>query len=218
MKRHARMLAAMAGCVACGLAGSAGTAAGAEGTTAAGKPVARAAPANPSTPAIPHVIVSTQAAIRPVASFQEIMLAEVIPAATSLWNAVSTETTSTGTIEHSPVSDADWLAVRHQALVLIEAGNLLLVEGRPIVARGARIKDAEQPGILGPEQIRRAIAANRGRFVGLVHALQDAGREVLDAADRKDASALSDAGGDIDEACEACHKSYWYPPARQGGQ
>jgi hypothetical protein len=172
----------------------------------AGSVLAADGPAAAKKPAAP--------AIRPVASFQEIMLAEVNPAATFLWNSVSTENTPGGTIEHRPVSDEDWLAVRHQALILIEAGNLLLVEGRPIVAHGATVKDAEQPGILGPEQIRRAIGANRGKFVGFVHALQDAGRAVIDATEKKDAAALSDAGGSIDEACEACHKSYWYPPAR----
>jgi len=155
------------------------------------------------------------AAIRPVASFQEIMLAEVNPAATFVWNAVSTESTASGTIEHRPNSEQDWLAVRHQALVLIEAGNLLLVEGRPIVARGATVKDAEQPGILGPEQIRRAMNADRARLVRLVHALQDSTRKVIEATDAKDADALSEAGGNIDEACEACHKAYWYPEAKQ---
>ncbi len=179
-----------------------------------GPPAAQKAAGAQKAPAAQKANGVQAPAIRPVASFQEIMLAEVNPAATFLWNSVSSENTSGGTIEHKPVSDEDWLAVRHQALVLMEAGNLLLVEGRPIVARGATVKDAEQPGILGPAQIRGAIGANRARFVALVHALQDAGREVLDATEKKDVEALSDAGGAIDEACEACHKAYWYPPAR----
>jgi hypothetical protein len=154
-------------------------------------------------------------AIRPMASFQEIMLAEVNPAASFVWNAVSTESTASGTIEHRPNSEQDWLAVRHQALVLIEAGNLLLIEGRPIVARGATVKDAEQPGILGPEQIRRAMDADRAGLVRLVHALQDATQKVIEATDARDADALSEAGGNIDEACEACHKAYWYPAPKR---
>jgi hypothetical protein len=35
----------------------------------------------------------------------------------------------------------------------------------------------------------------------------------LKAIDEKNASALSDVGGAIDEACENCHTKYWYPTA-----
>jgi len=155
--------------------------------------------------------------LRPVASVQEIMLSEVNPSATYLWNAVSTESTAQGVVDHRPTSEADWLAARHQALVLIEAGNLLLMEGRPIVARGGQVEDAEQPGILGPAEIRQAMDADRARLRRLVHALQDATLKALAAIERKDADALLDAGGDIDEACEACHKTYWYPGSAPAG-
>jgi hypothetical protein len=35
----------------------------------------------------------------------------------------------------------------------------------------------------------------------------------LDAIDAKDPQRLFDVGGEIDEACEACHLVYWYPPS-----
>jgi hypothetical protein len=31
---------------------------------------------------------------------------------------------------------------------------------------------------------------------------------------KKDANALWQAGGDLDEACEGCHLEYWYPGDR----
>jgi hypothetical protein len=34
----------------------------------------------------------------------------------------------------------------------------------------------------------------------------------LDAIDAKDSARLFEVGGEIDEACEACHLVYWYPP------
>jgi hypothetical protein len=33
----------------------------------------------------------------------------------------------------------------------------------------------------------------------------------MDIVKRKDASELWDAGENLDTACEACHRSYWYP-------
>jgi hypothetical protein len=155
---------------------------------------------------------------QPSASLQELMLAEVNPAATDLWNATATVTSATGTEETRPRSDADWLELRHRALVLLEAGNLLLVPARPVVAPGGKVKDAEQPGIQGPAQIRHAIDANPLAWSARVEGLRQAARSALKAIERKDSDALSDAGGDIDAACEACHAGYWYPPARAPGK
>ena len=155
--------------------------------------------------------VDARATFRPEASFQEIMGSEVVPSSANLWNAVSTKSTAQGIIENRPTTDEAWLSLRHQALILIEAGNLLLMKDRPIVARGGKVKDAEQPGILGPEQIRHAMDADPAKLARLVHALQGATGKALEAIEKKDSGALSDAGGAIDEACEACHKTYWYP-------
>ena len=35
--------------------------------------------------------------------------------------------------------------------------------------------------------------------------------EVMDVVKRKDVDELWDAGENLDKACEACHRSYWYP-------
>ena len=172
--------------------------------------------ANAGAPAAPSGKPGPASAVRPVASFQEIMLAEVIPSSSALWNAVSTQSSAEGLVEHKPTTDEDWLNLRHQALVLIEAGNLLLDKNRLIVARGGKVKDVEQPGILGPVQIRQKMDADPARLARLIHALQDATAKALAAIEAKNADALSDAGGDIDEACEACHKTYWYPDTAQG--
>jgi len=152
------------------------------------------------------------------ASLQELMLAEVNPAATELWNATASVTSAAGIEETRPRSDADWLELRHRSLVLLEAGNLLLIPARPIVAPGGKVKDAEQPGIQGPAQIRHAIDANPLAWSARVEGLRQAARAALQAIERKDPGALSDAGGDIDAACEACHAGYWYPPARAAGK
>lgn len=139
------------------------------------------------------------------------MAAEINPSAEYLWNAVSTVTSEKGIEEKQPRTDEEWLAAKHQAIILVEATNLLLMEGRQIVTPGEKVKDADLPGISTPEQIRQTIDSDRATYVKLVHALHDAGMQALQAIENKNAMALSDAGTGIDTACENCHLKYWYP-------
>jgi cytochrome c556 len=54
-------------------------------------------------------------------------------------------------------------------------------------------------------------------FTQFARNLQDAGLKALAAITAKDAQGLMDAGGTIDEACEACHVTYWYPNQKRPG-
>ena len=47
-----------------------------------------------------------------------------------------------------------------------------------------------------------------------IQALRNVGLEVLEIVKKKDANALWQAGGDLDDACEGCHLEYWYPGDR----
>jgi len=131
------------------------------------------------------------------------------PSADSIWEAVVVDVTATGTTSREPVSDEDWLALRRHAVIIAEATNLLLMEGRPVAAPGAR---SEWPGVdLEPEQIEALLAADRGAWAAFVSGLRESARVVLDAVDRKDVDALLEAGDGLDLACENCHVVYWYP-------
>jgi hypothetical protein len=145
------------------------------------------------------------------ATIQDIMAAEVDPAADFIWEAVSSETTAGGTDNKQPRTNAEWLAVRHQAIVLVEATNLLVMEGRQVAVHGKQLEDAKVPGISSPEEIKEAIDADRSSFVKVVHALNEAGVNVLAAIDGKNVEALVTAGDALDHACENCHLKYWYP-------
>jgi hypothetical protein len=146
-----------------------------------------------------------------IASIQDIMAAEVDPSADLVWASVSTVTTAAGTEEKRPRTDAEWSAVRRQAITLIEATNLLLVPGRRVAEAGRKTEDANIPGIESAENIQKAIDGNRGGFRLSVLGLRAAGVKTLAAIDAKDPEGLSEAGGQVDAACEACHLKYWYP-------
>ena len=66
-------------------------------------------------------------------------------------------------------------------------------------------------GELTHAEIQQRINSTHDAFVQFARNLQDTGIKALAAIDRKDAQGLMDAGGEIDEACEACHVTYWYP-------
>jgi hypothetical protein len=148
--------------------------------------------------------------LRPTSTIKDIMDSMVDPSADYLWDSVATIITKKGTDERRPRTDEDWKKVRRAAVTLIEATNLLTMDGRKVAKPGEK---SENPGIeLSPEAIRRVMDDDPATLVTLAHALHDAGTKALAAIDAKNADALSDAGENIDNACENCHLKYWYPP------
>jgi hypothetical protein len=139
------------------------------------------------------------------------MLYQVDPSADLLWASVSTVITAAGTEEKQPRTPAEWLTVRNYAVTLIEAGNLLLIQHRQVAERGKKTDDADIPGIETPEHMQRTIDSDPAAFRKAALALRTAAVKALAAVDVKNPEALTEAGGDLDAACEACHLRYWYP-------
>jgi hypothetical protein len=151
---------------------------------------------------------------RPVATVQDLMQIEIDPSADALWDAVAYIATEEGSEDRMPRTEAEWAAVRAKAVTLIEATNLLAMPGRRVAGGSAPAGLGE----LSPVDIEQRIQSTHAAFVQFARTLQDAGQRALDAIDARDPHALMDAGGQIDEACEACHVTYWYPNQnRQGG-
>jgi hypothetical protein len=144
----------------------------------------------------------------PKASIRELMDAEVDPSADALWDSVVITITAAGEQDHQPRTDEEWKAVRRSAIRLIESTNLLVMDGRRLAPAGA----APVPGEPSTEVLQQRLDANRAAFDGFAQALRNVGLKALDAIDAKDANRLLEVGGEIDEACEACHLVYWYPP------
>ena len=146
-----------------------------------------------------------------VATIQELMLTQIDPSADALWASVSSISSAAGFEEKRPRSAEEWNALRGNALMLIEATNLLLVPGRGVAVAGGKTGDANLPGIESAANIQTAIDRDRKSFVGLAQGLRATGLKALDAIVRRNSDALFDVGGDIDKACEQCHLKYWYP-------
>jgi hypothetical protein len=141
-------------------------------------------------------------------TIREIMDAEVDPAADALWEAVEYNSTLAGPEEKQPRTAEEWQTVRRNAITLLEATNLIVMEGRQIAPASVALA----PGELSPAVLQRKLDASRAQFNGFAQALRVLSLKALDAIDAKDPQRLFDVGGEIDEACEACHLVYWYPP------
>ena len=137
------------------------------------------------------------------------MRAIIDPSADAIWDAVVTDATAEGIVETRPETAGDWARLHHHAVVIAEATNLLIVEGRRIAAPESR---SELPGIdLHPDAIQELMTEDWRAWVESASGLRDASVIVLDAIDARQVDALLAAGTALDAACENCHSRYWYP-------
>jgi hypothetical protein len=153
---------------------------------------------------------------RLTATVQDLMGGVIDPSADRLWDSVAYIATTKGIEDRQPRTEEQWKAVRMSAVTLIEASNLLCMPGRR-VASDAPGSPPPGQGELSHGEIQQRITATHDSFVQFARTLQDAGLKALGAIDAKDPQGLMDAGGVIDEACEACHVAYWYPNQNRPG-
>jgi hypothetical protein len=150
---------------------------------------------------------------RASATVKDIMDSMIDPSADALWDSVATIVSAAGTEERAPHTDEEWTNVRHHAIQLVEATNLLLIPDRHVAKPGEK---AENPEVeLAPEEIEKRINEDRAMWITLAHGLHDAALPALRATEARNPQALFDAGEQIDTACENCHQKYWYPNAIQ---
>ena len=136
------------------------------------------------------------------------MQSEVDASADDIWDAVETTTSAAGEETKQPRTPEEWQDVRRKAIVLIEAANLLTVDKRKLSAAPF---PAEAAGALDSASIDKRIADNRAAFNQFALTLRQTAQTMLTAIDAKDPKALVAAGGVLDEVCESCHMTFWYP-------
>lgn len=116
----------------------------------------------------------------------EVMGHVVDPAAWSYWRGSGTEETVDGTKDLSPTTAEGWEQLENSAAILIEAGNLLQLQGRARDPEGEWYKYAQ-------ELTTRAIAAKA-------------------AAEKHDKAAVYEEGAKLFTVCEGCHKVFVIEP------
>lgn len=125
---------------------------------------------------------ASPSAMRPVASVDQLMDSIIIPASQKVFDAV---VYVNGELQEAPKNDDDWFAVQMQALAVAEAGNLLMMP--------PRAKDA-------------------GDWITYSRALIDSAYRVAQAAEAKNTELVLTTGGEMYNACTACHEKYLTMP------
>ncbi len=146
---------------------------------------------------------------QPTATVKDIMLSIVDPNADVVWLSVTTVQSAKGTVDTAPKNDEEWKNVRKGAVALAEAANLLMMPGRHVAGPGEK---SETPGVeLEPSEMEDLINKDRSAWMMRATKLHEAGLEAIKAIDAHDSQKVFEVGEQIEQACENCHRQYWYP-------
>ena len=121
---------------------------------------------------------------------KQLMSWVIDPSSKTVFGAVASIITDKGEEQVQPRTDDEWNAVRNSAAIVLESGNLLMIDGR---AKNSQIQDAQDSNAKA-----RAMSA--------------AARTAIEATEVKDPEALFVASGDIYQACTDCHAKYIFMP------
>ena len=149
--------------------------------------------------------------LKPIVSVSELMKFMIDPMADHIFKAVGTTVTRHGIVDVEPRTEEDWFRVRMGAVSLAEGASLLKIP-RAFTAPGDE-SNSVGPGVveLSPTAIRAKVERDPVEWNARIEALRNVALEALDVVRRKDVNELWDVGENLDKACEACHRSYWYP-------
>ena len=125
---------------------------------------------------------ATVADFRTDTNMQDLMAHVVDYSAFGVWNAQGWIIDKDGIHELFPTTDEGWTAAESAAFTLAEVSNTLLLPGRP--------RDDER------------------YWVDYAHQLYDAAKKAQETALARDKQAFFDAGGEMYQACVACHNRY----------
>ncbi len=173
--------------------------------------------AGPAAPPAATTETPASADLTPVASVHEMMRDIIDPDSDLIFDAVGTDVTDKGVVQHEPTTDEDWARVRQGAMTIAEAANLLKVP-RKAAPDGYTFDPALRgPNApeLAPDDIAAKIDANRGVWNGMADGLRREAIKVLQIVDAKDTAKLFQAGSDLDAVCETCHLEFFYPGDRK---
>ena len=149
--------------------------------------------------------------LKPVVSVKELMKYMIDPVSDNIFNAVGSVVTKDGIVDTEPKTDEDWEKIQIGAVSLAEGAYLLKV--RRAFAPPGDLNNSTGPNAveLSPAQITAKVERDPVEWNARIETLRNASLAVLEIVKKRDVSAMWDAGEILDQACENCHRSYWYP-------
>jgi len=149
--------------------------------------------------------------MKPVVSVKELMRDMIDPLGDNIFESVFIIVDKKGRVEKTPKTDEDWARIQMGGVGIAEGAYLLKVR-RPFAPAGDNNNSTGPDAVeLSPAQITAKVDKDPVEWNARIEALRNVGLEVIDIVKRKDANELWDASENLEAACEACHRSYWYP-------
>ena len=150
--------------------------------------------------------------MKPIVSVKELMKYTIDPASDFVFDSVSTVVDPKGKIiEKEPKTDEDWERLRIGAVTMAEGVYLLKVPRRITPPGDENNSSGPDATELSPAQIEARIKKDPVEWNARIETLRNVCLEVLNIAKTKNTKELWEATENLDEACEACHRAYWYP-------
>ena len=151
--------------------------------------------------------------LTPVLTIRELMAHIIDPTANAIFDAAVVDVSASGTTTTIPVSDEDWLKIERGLLLLAETSNLLKMprDVAPANAPPEELPPGAPEAELSPARIQKMIDGNRAAWNDKADGMRRAALASLTLIKGRDPESLFKVGGDIHDACEACHLEYWYP-------
>ncbi|MGD9842383.1 MAG: hypothetical protein AB7F79_10160 [Steroidobacteraceae bacterium] len=155
---------------------------------------------------------SVMAADAPETNLHLIMSTKVNPQGLALWEITNGALSDDGTFDAAKLSAAQWAALLPIGKSLEESGRILATSKQIIAAApGEKLQDEGVAGASTAADVQRYIDAKPVVLRNHAMELQKTGAGVIEAAKKRDAKQLSDLSNSLDEVCEGCHVTFWYP-------
>jgi hypothetical protein len=129
-------------------------------------------------------------------STQQLMKHVVDPAAVAVWKRQGWDVVDGDEISLAPDTEEEWAAAENEAAIVAEAGNLLVLPGRVQVLEGRDGKPSEN---------------DRGDWTKYAHDMSKQALALKAAIAARDEERMFATGGDLYQACVACHEKYYVP-------
>jgi hypothetical protein len=114
-------------------------------------------------------------------SVKDLMANMMDPTADVVWESVGTVMTKEGTFERAPQTDEEWNNVKAHAIMLVEAGNLLMLPAR---------------------------SGGNAEWIKLAQDMIAQSKRMIAAAEKHDRQAVFDVGSDLYDRCVNCHVKF----------
>lgn len=149
------------------------------------------------------------------ANLQLVMLTKVNPQGLAFWDITNNAQGDDGNVDVRKLKASDWARLVEIGKALEEGGRTMATSNGIIAAApGAKLQD-EGPGSSTAADVQRFVDAQPAVFRARAQALQKTGTTIVAAATRKDGKQLAELAGSLDEICEKCHVTFWYPQQKR---